>query len=506
MGRKMSIRNKIISNTNYLFFNWIIVTLMASLYWFAAGKTLLPKEYGIVSTSINLVILLAGISSLGLNATVGKLIPEYQSRRQEGKIKFLVIFSLKTVFLSNLIILSIILSLSSFLSHIFNIPLNVIWINAVILLIYSISLQFGFILFGFQNMKKMATTELFGQLAKVLFSIILILVGFRYFGLLIGFLIGAFLTFLLRFFSISFKGQVTKVSKKNIMLKYALPAFLSGLAFVFFFNGQYVLLNSMKGSEITGIFAISMILTSSLTTIPNILTIALLPTTSQLSIDNKTIKKRGYLIGLFFRYALFISLPLAIFLILFSRPIILLFSSANYLAATKLIPLLALGSLIYGTGNGFLNNLYAMGKTRINRNISIATTMLFFLLAVPLIYLFSAYGSVLAYISSVSFLSLLSFFYLRKFLKLKLPFKAVGKLFIACLISFTFLYIITRLISNLFIEIGFMFLAVILYIIILIPLRFYTKEDIFVLDFFAERLPIFKKHIIGLRNYLSRFV
>ena len=88
----MSLRKKLISNTIYLFLDWFVLTLMGFFYWLVAGKTLLPKEYGIVSTSVNLALVLVGISLLGLNITIQKLIPELLARRERRKINSLIKF------------------------------------------------------------------------------------------------------------------------------------------------------------------------------------------------------------------------------------------------------------------------------------------------------------------------------------------------------------------------------------------------------------------------------
>ncbi|MEM5832392.1 MAG: hypothetical protein QXT38_03740 [Candidatus Aenigmatarchaeota archaeon] len=67
---RMGLSEKLISNSIYLFVDWLIATSMSFLYWLIAGKTLLPEEYGIVSTTTNLAIVLSNASLLGLNTAV----------------------------------------------------------------------------------------------------------------------------------------------------------------------------------------------------------------------------------------------------------------------------------------------------------------------------------------------------------------------------------------------------------------------------------------------------
>lgn len=509
----MPVKDKLISNTIFLFLDWFALTIIGFLFWFVAGKTLLKAELGIVSTSINFALILGGLSLLGLQAAVWKLTPEYLAKRQNNKIISLIRFSLKVMLLSNLIILLILFSLSSYISHILKIPLNVLFITGAILFFISVSNQFYAVIYGFQDMKKVFSTDLFGQLLKLVVSAVLIFLGFKYYGPLIGVLVGFILIALLRMKYILLKiksipliDKAVKIDKKSIMFNYALPAFITSTLWLVFTSGQYVLLTALKSPDVTGIYTIAMVLTSMLAIVPTTLNSGLLPITSQLSAEKNAKNKQSYLIGLIFRYGLFITLPIAVLLGLFSKTIILLFSTAEFLSASQFFPLLILASLVYGFGNIFNMNLYAIGKTKVNRNIVIAVTIIFILLAFPFIRLFSALGLALAYFISTLFLALLSFFYLRKFLKLKLPWGNIGRLMISGLISFGLLYAVMSIFHGILIGIIFGCIALLLYLIILLPLKFFTKEDIKILDFIIERSPILNKQIIKLRDLLLKFV
>jgi O-antigen/teichoic acid export membrane protein len=262
----------------------------------------------------------------------------------------------------------------------------------------------------------------------------------------------------------------------------------------------------LKNPEATGIFTIAMVLTSPIVVMPQILTQALLPIISQLSIDHNSKAKQSYLIQLVFRYALFISLPAALFLIIFSKQVILIVSRVEYLPASQLFPVLALASIIYGLGNVFLSNLYAIGKTKLNRNIVILTTIVFFTFAIPFVKYYSALGLSIAYCLAVTILSLLSFFFIKKFLVITLPWRNLWKIVIASLISFVFLYLAVSLTSNLLIGITFVIIAGIIYLAVLIPLRFYSKEDVETLEFISAKSPLFKKQILFLVKFLSKYV
>jgi len=508
----MLVKDKLISNTVFLFLDWVSITILGFLFWFVIGKTLPKAEVGIISTSINFALVLSGLALLGLQTAVWKLIPEYSAKKQNNKLISLIRFSLKAVLLSNFIILLILFLLSSYVLNILKIPLNVLIITGAILFFNAVATQFYTIIYGFQDMKRAFSTDFFGQLLKFIVSTVLIFIGFKYYGPLTGALVGFMLVVLLRIKYVLSKiksspiGKAVKIDKKLIMFNYALPAFIAAALWLVFTNGQYVLLTALKSPDVTGVYTVAMVLTSLLAVVPTVLNNALLPITSQLSAERNTENKQSYLIGLIFRYGLFITIPIAILLGFFSKAAILLFSTAEFLSASQFFPLLILASFVYGFGNIFNMNLYATGKTKVNRNIVIVTTIIFISLAFPFIRLFSAWGLALAYFISTLFFALVSFFYLRKFLKLKLPWNSVGRLMVSTFISFGLLYAVMSIFHGLLMGIVFGCIALLLYVMILLPLRFFTKDDLKILDFLIERSPILNKQISKLREFLLKFV
>lgn len=501
----MSEQRKLISNTIYLLLNWMAVASFSFFYWLVAGKLLLPEQYGIVSTAVNLAVLLSGITMLGLGITSMKLIPEYSEKNQDKKISGLVRFGRKIIFISNITFALIILLLSPLLIQILKLPLLVIYMVPIIMILSAFANFYEHVLRGFQKMKKIAITGSVGHFTKLLFSAILILAGMNYFGPLVGFSIGFFIMFFLRFISVSLSPKKEKTNKKNIMFEYALPAFVTAISWILFLNGQYVILTAIQNPEVTGLFTIAMLLTTPILVIPKTMAHALFPITSQLTTGRNNKKRQSYLIKMVFRYSLLISLPLMTFVILFSKPLILIFSRPEYLSASNFFPILAVGSIIYGCGNIFLSSIYAIGKPKIQRNIVILGTVIFLCISPLLTYLFSAIGMCISYAISVSVLSVLGLFYIRKFLRLSLPWKNIGKIIFSTIIIFSFLFYTTKLTDVFIFDIILAFISGLIYLSILIPLKFYNKEDFKILNFISERSPILGKQMKKILNYFSKF-
>ena len=375
-----------------------------------------------------------------------------------------------------------------------------------IVLSYSVALQFRYIIYAFQDMKRLAITDFLGQATKVVISPILIFLGFKYFGPIVGFLFGLVLVIVSRIWSIPLKGRPVKINEKAIMFTYALPAFIISMGWLIFTNGQYVLLTALQNPAVTGLYTVGLLLTSILVVVPTTLNSALLPITSQLSVERDSENRRGRLIQSVLRYSILVTLPLAVVLFLFSETAILLFSRAEYLSASKFFPLLIVGSVIYGLGGIFQDSIYAIGKPKANRNIVIIMTLVFLILAFPLIYLFSAMGAATAYTISATLLTILSYMYLKKHVKLTIPYSSVIKVMFSIIVSFGSLYLILGVIENLLLRVFFASLSFLIYLVILLPLKFYTKDDIKILDFIAKKIPIIKDYNKILQNLIKKFV
>jgi O-antigen/teichoic acid export membrane protein len=498
----MGLGRKLISNSFYLFLQWIVTTIIGFIFWLIAGKLLLPAQYGIVSTSFNLASILSGISTLGLGAAIWKLIPEYLVKKQEGKIISLIRFSFKVIIVTNLIILFVFLTATNLISSTTNLPAQAVILTGLMIFLLSLSGQAGTVMYGFQHMKKFLLTDLWGELVRDVSAAVLLFFGFSYIGPILGFIFYFLVTAVLRFLKIPLKGKQERINEKLIMMHYALPALIGLISSTLFLSGQYVLLSALQNTKETGIYSVTTLITTPIVVMSTTLTSALLPITSGLSVNHSTKKQRSRLVELVFRYTLFLSLPIALFLIVFSKQVILIFSRPEYLPASQLFPILAISSLIYGLGNLFLSNLYAIGKTKTNRNITIAISMIFFFSAIPLIKLFSSFGLAVSYSITAVTLCLISYIYIRRYVKIKLSWLDSFRLVVAGLVSLFIVYFLSTITEGLIIDIILVVLGGIVYLLLLVPLRFYKEEDVRLLNMVSERFPRFKRYI----NFLIKFM
>jgi len=493
------------SNSVYLFLDTLIVNIIGLLFWFFIGRFLPPNEFGIVSTSINLALFLSSLSLLGFQGVLPKLIPEYLEKKQYKKVISLSRLTIKILLISNSILILGLFLFCSKLQATLKLPPYALVVSSVMLLAFTFSTFLGCIIWGFQNMRMFFTTDLTGVITKLLLTILFLMLGFGYISPLIGVLVGYTIIDLRRFRkSWFFPASKEKINGREIFMDYALPYFITLIAGLAFSNFQIILLASLQNQYVTGTYSLSFLVASLISIVPGVLTQALFPIISMLSVGRKK-QSQAYLLQTVFRYAMFIMLPAAIFLISFAKPILLLLRH-EYLEATNLLSMLVVASMAFGLANLFLSSLYAAGKPKLSRNIWIVSATFFLFISPLLIKAYSSQGLAFAYLISSLLIFYLSYSFIKKVLRLKLRWKNLLKLVFSSVIFFSFLLLSDLLETSLLIKILVALSGAVAYLALLIPLKFYTQQDVRLLELIATKAPILKKQILGLAKFLSEWL
>jgi putative peptidoglycan lipid II flippase len=500
----MKEEKKLFSNAFYFFLNVFFINLFSLFYILTIWKFLPPKDYGIIATVTNLSLLVSNICFLGFSAANPKLISEYAQKKQFKKIGSLLRFSF---FVSMMLSLASSLLLSSFylfFPNIFKFSFEAMLILCISIFVIVIYGTYGSLLYGLQNMKKIFISDLVGYFLKFFLTFVFLFFGSGYLGVLISFVLCYVFSSLIRFekgaFSLS-----NKIDKNFVIKNYALPAFFMTIFSLFINNSQYVILTFLQDPETTGILGTALTISFLITLIPNILSASLFPIISQLSVKNKQ-SKQSYLTSIVTRYINLFSIPSIFFLSIFSREIILLFSSKEYLPSSQFLPLLTLASFFFGLGNFFLSCLYGIRKTTLTRNVSLSFTLIFLILALVLTYFLFSWGLSIAYFITMLLYSSTTFILLKEFLKLKGLTKPLIKILFASSVFGLLLFSSEIFSLKLYLKILVLVIASLFYFILLIPLKFYQKEEVIILNYLGRKMPFFKNLFFKLADFLSKYV
>jgi O-antigen/teichoic acid export membrane protein len=287
---------------------------------------------------------------------------------------------------------------------------------------------------------------------------------------------------------------------------YSLSAFVASIAMVGFANTPNIILNVLVGSAVTGLFAVSLTITSPIFTIPSVLNSALFPIMSSLSANKGGRVSQKILINMVLRYAFLITLPIIAILMIFSDTIILFFSSGDFLPAKQFLPIVGIGGFIFGIGGILNSSIYAIRKPVISRNITLLTFIIFLSLSIPLSILFSGMGMAIAYLISVFVFCSASAVYLKKFIGLSIDWISIAKVLAVVVVFASILFGINFVASSTLLKVVGVLLASLIYFILLIPLKFYKKEDLRILGFLSDKSPIGRGIFDRIKITLSRFV
>ena len=502
-----TLEQKLVSNTVYLFLNWASLFFLSFLFWIVSAKLLTPIHYGIVATSLALISILGVLATFGMGTAVSKLLPEFITKKRTKLITKLIKSSLKMLLVFTSILVLVLTVFSPQLSTLLKLSEEVIWLSILGILFLSLQNFSSGVLVGFQQMRKLFLTTLAGQIIKLVVTVALILLGFFYFGPIVGVLTCFLFTFLLRFRLEWVRGP-SQENLNKILFTYSIPALAAGMVWNVFYYSNYLILSFVKYLELTAFFAVGMALASIIAIIPTILGNALFPIISGLCAEKRGKMKQKYLLTHTLRYALFLTLPLAVFLILFGKQAILLFARPEYLEAVKILPILSLGAVVLGFGLFFLHTLYALRQPKVYTLLSLFSVSVFFFLSILLTYLFSIYGPAVAYLAASLFLVSISFKYITRILTLRFPVNGLSKIIFSTSLVFCLFYSLFWILpAGPWIKILLSFFALILYLIILLPLKFYTLEDVKLFRFLGSITPKpLNRVLIRISNFLQKHI
>lgn len=507
----MGLSDKLIGNSAFLLLDWFAITVLSLGYWLIIGKTLPPDIYGITATAINIMLIISGVTLLGLPTTLVKLTAEFKESNQNGKMRNLIRFSMKWGLTFSLATSLILIIGSQTFSPLLNLPVEIIIISGVGIFLFSLWTITNSILYGMQNMKRLMKTNFIGNIVKVITTLALIIFGFSFFGPLIGLIVSIFSVILLRI-------DILLLARKNkesinaprldykSIFKYSFSGLIAGVAMIGFANTPNIILNALTDPFTTGLFAITLTITSPIFSIPGVLNSALFPITSGLSTQKGGRIRQKNLINIVVRYTSLIIMPLVAIFVLFSGTIILFFSSGTFLNAVQLLPIVGSAAFFFGIGNILNTSIYAARKPVASRNIIILTMVIFLSLSIPLSFTMSAMGMAIAYFISVVIFCITSAAYLKKFMNFDINIKSIFKIFVATMIFSGIAFGIDQVIENTILKFVVVVLGLILYLFILVPLKFYHKEDLLILGALSRKSPVLKNFLHQLYLFLEKHI
>lgn len=497
---------RLISNSFYLMVDWAMATVLSLVFWLIVARTLPVSGYGIVATTVNTSLLIAAFGMVGVGSVVTNLISRYAKKGQMEKVKGLVKFSLKFVLAVDIVAAAAVAVLSPQIADLLNLPIQAIWMVSVLIFGWGLWFLTNGFLQGLQNMRLFFLSDLVGQVIKLSVPLALFFIGLSFLSPIIAFGISMLATALIRIPFLPF-GKSSRVNGREIVIKLGLPIFVASVMYLIFTNLPNVILNSIKSADVTGIFALALTLVTPIVFIPMTLSAALFPVTSGLSVTSNPNRRQSKLISLVIKFAAFITIPLIALLLVFSNQIIIFFSGkVENLVASQLLPIVAPAAILLGIGQILVSSIFAIGKPKATRNVTIAATAIFLGLSIPATFLFSSFGMAAAYLISMVVLVLTSYFYLRRKINLKVDWSAIGKILLATLVFTAIAYPLNLILHGTVLKLLAIAIGAVAYLLVMVPLGYYSSDEIRILRHLSSRSKRMRGKLEPIEKFLSRHV
>lgn len=495
--------SRLIGNSFFLMADWVSATILSMIFWIVVGKTMDTSGYGIVSAAVNISLLIAAFTMVGMRDAATNLISRYMKTGRMANVVWVFRFSSKFILVGNAVSAAVIAAFSQQIAGILNLPVEAVWLVAVLNFAWGFWLLTTGFLQGMQNMKLLFKTNLIGQIVKVVIPIAFFFFSVGITSPIIAYIVSMLLTVALRIRHFP-GGRSAKMDGRDVVTRLAVPVFISSVMWLVFTNMPNVILNAIKSPDVTGIFALSLTLVTPIVFIPMTLNQALFPITSGLTAASRSLRRQSQLISTVLKLAAFITLPLIALLLVFSRQIILFFSQPQYLPTADLLPIVAPAAILLGIGQILVSNIFAVGKPNVTRNITVAVTLIFLAASIYGTYAFSYFGMAWAYLISMAVLVVSSYAYLRRHVKLDVDWAAMLKIFIATLVMAAFANPLNSLASSVPLKVLVILAAAGVYFAMLVPLRYYSMDEVKIVRYLSSRSKLVGDRLKPIEEFLLR--
>lgn len=384
----------------HLFFSNFLIQFMVFGSQMLVAGLLLPQDFGRIKVLQTIIDVAAIVAGGGLVVAVLKLVPETSNKTTQ---RFILQYSLKHAFLFSIGVF-VVLNILSFLGLLSSdSEINSLFpIFSVVLLASPISLTIVRYFQALDQFKKVSAIQFVTKVFSVGF-----IVGFTYFYLLKGYVIGVVLGFLVTLFYLLYalkdhilKKYVVEVSTKNELTKQIKNLskfnFLGQVSdqlrvYAGFFIANYFILDR----EIFGQYSFALILIQGLGVISSSVQQFILPKFARLSVNRsmffkelRSYEKKYILIALFIFVGAQITIPYIVDIVF----------SGKYNEAMPFFRVLLFGWLIYSAftlkGAAFIG----LGRVDLSFKASFWVLIMILPISVILCMVFGIWGIVFAYI------------------------------------------------------------------------------------------------------------
>ncbi|MEK6881372.1 MAG: oligosaccharide flippase family protein [Nanoarchaeota archaeon] len=216
-------------DTLALFVMLNIFNFINFLYHFIIARLLVPSDYGILITLFS-IIYIFGVPSEGIQVLFARLTAKFSVNKEDGKISYIVKKGINKGFLISFFIFAVLFAASFFLSEFLKIDFWLIVLTNAMVFIFILAPVPRGVLQGKKRFGRFGLSFIAESIIRLFLSVVLVILGFKVYGAIVGVFIGVVLGFLVALFFIR---DITKEKEERENLgniyQFSVPFFLTTL-------------------------------------------------------------------------------------------------------------------------------------------------------------------------------------------------------------------------------------------------------------------------------------
>lgn len=348
------------------------------------ARSLSPKDYGLFSAVIALMMFFLIFRDLGMSSAVPKFIAQYNVHKNYSRIKSLVVTAFVFQFLSSLTLVSVVMAIRHFLAQSYFQDQKAVGLLAIVSAYVIVSMLTGTarnILQGFQETKWYPLTETM----RVGFTLAAFPAAYYanlgVYAPAIAYVAGVFMSFLILTIKLYKYRWLLKYPVSDIkgsvkeLFAFAVPVIFTGIGNKVVAHLDVLILTYFAPLAVVGVYEVILPTALMFLFIPRSVTMVLFPMASELwaQKDNKRLTEG---VRLTHTYLLFLTQPLVLIVFAYGEEFIQLFFGTQYTGSVTAFRILLTGVLFYVIAASNHSVLSATGNPiKVTRIIGVSATV-----------------------------------------------------------------------------------------------------------------------------------
>ncbi|MDO5851461.1 MAG: flippase [Methanobacteriaceae archaeon] len=488
------------------------------LYRFILSRILDAYSYGIFGLALPFQNFLTITAAGGIPPAIAKYVAEYTAVDNEEMSRQIIITATKLIISMGVIGALIMFMIAE--------PIAIGWWHKpdalLPLQLVSIIAPFSVIVGalrgafqGYYQMTNILYSRAVEQIFTILVAVILVLVGWKAAGAIMGSVIGFLMSIIIAYWLYKrdvkdkyFTGTYRKITRKEemellwVILKFSIPVVITGIAEISLYDLGTLFIGAVLTSNFAGYYTNASAVARLPLIISNAVATSALPAASEaLSLNNIELMKTY--ISQTYRYSIMTIFPLSGAAFVFASPILGLLFGSEYVAGSMAMKILVLGMILFGIYIVSSSLCQGLGKPRGPMRSLIIGTIINVFLSVILVSKYGIEGAALSTAVAAAVIMILTVYQTYKYSSVVPPINKVVRIALSTIFMMICLSLLPQSTLGIILAV---FVAPVTYFLGLLITASIEKEDIIVFKGMINKLGPLSKYVYKIGNKFKRFI